>query len=45
MVSRISQLAIVDMLYMGILLDDYDLYTKRLEKINLLLKEKNYTKK
>ncbi|WP_242984842.1 MULTISPECIES: MurR/RpiR family transcriptional regulator [Clostridium] len=45
MVSRISQLAIVDMLYMGILLDDYDLYTKRLEKINLLLKEKNYSKK
>lgn len=45
MVSRISQLAIVDMLYMGILLSDYDLYTKRLDKINLLVKEKNYLKK
>lgn len=42
MVSRISQLAIVDMLYMGILLNNYDLYTKRLDKINLLVKEKNY---
>ena len=42
MVSRISQLAIVDMLYMGILVSDYDLYTKRLDKINLLVKDKNY---
>lgn len=42
MVSRISQLAIVDMLYMGILLSDYGLYTKRLDKINLLVKEKNF---
>lgn len=42
MVSRISQLAIVDMLYMGILLSDYDLYTKRLDKVNILVKEKNY---
>ena len=45
MVSRISQLAIVDMLYMGILLSDYDGYTKRLDKINLLVKGKNYLKK
>lgn len=42
MVSRISQLAIVDMLYMGILISDYDLYTKRLDKINMLVKDKNY---
>lgn len=42
MASRISQLAIVDMLYMGVLLSDYDLYTKRLDKVNLLVKEKNY---
>ena len=42
MVSRISQLAIVDMLYMGILLSDYDLYTKRLDKVNILVKDKNY---
>lgn len=45
MVSRISQLVIVDMLYMGILLTDYNLYTNRLDKINLLVKEKNYLKK
>lgn len=45
MISRIAQLAIVDMLYMGILLSDYSLYTKRLDKINLLVKEKNYLKK
>jgi len=42
MASRISQLAIVDMLYMGVLLSNYDLYTKRLDKVNLLVKEKNY---
>ena len=42
MVSRISQLAIVDILYMGVLLNDYDLYTKRLDKVNLLVKGKNF---
>ena len=45
MFSRISQLAIVDMLYMGILLSDYKLYTKRLDKVNILVKDKNYLKK
>ncbi|MDZ5253679.1 MurR/RpiR family transcriptional regulator [Clostridium sp. LIBA-8841] len=42
MVSRISQLAIVDMLYMGILLENFESSTKKLEKINMLVKEKNY---
>ncbi len=42
MVSRISMLAIVDMLYMGILLSDYDKFTERLHKINLLVETKNY---
>lgn len=42
MISRISQLAIVDMLYMGVLLSDYGLYTKRLDKVNLLVEPKNY---
>ncbi|MCC5467246.1 MurR/RpiR family transcriptional regulator [Pelosinus baikalensis] len=42
MVSRISQLAIVDMLYMGLLLSDYSKYTNRLDKINLLVEKKNY---
>jgi RpiR family transcriptional regulator, carbohydrate utilization regulator len=34
MVSRISQLAIVDMIYCGIILKDYDLYTKRIANCN-----------
>jgi DNA-binding MurR/RpiR family transcriptional regulator len=42
MISRISQLAIVDILYMGVLLSDYVLYTKRLDKVNLLVEPKNY---
>lgn len=42
MVSRISQLAIVDMLYMGILQSNYSKYTKRLDKVNLLVEKKNY---
>ena len=36
MSSRMAQLALVDMLYMGVLLSDYDKYTKRLDKINNL---------
>ncbi|WP_369713648.1 MurR/RpiR family transcriptional regulator [Leptotrichia sp. HSP-342] len=42
MSSRISQLALVDMLYMGILLSDYDKYTKRLNKVNNLSKFRTY---
>lgn len=34
MVSRSSQLAIVDMIYMGVLLRDYDRFTKTLSKVN-----------
>ncbi len=36
MSSRMAQLALVDMLYMGVLLSDYDKYTKRLDKVNNL---------
>ena len=42
MVSRISQLALVDMLYMGVLLSDYERYTAHLNKVNLLVEGKNY---
>lgn len=42
MVSRTSQLAIVDMLYMGILLSDYAKYTAQLDKTNSLVATKNY---
>jgi DNA-binding MurR/RpiR family transcriptional regulator len=34
MVSRISQLVIVDMLYSGIILQDYEYYTQKITKIN-----------
>lgn len=40
MVSRLSQLAIVDMLYVGLILSDYDRYTKMLEDTNDVLKNK-----
>lgn len=42
MSSRMSQLLLVDMLYMGILLGNYDLYTKRLDKVNNLTIKKVY---
>ncbi len=42
MASRISQLAIIDMLYIGIILTDYDKYTGQLAAINRALKEKAY---
>lgn len=42
MVSRTSLLALTDMLYMGIILSDFDLYTARLEKVNKQVECKNY---
>lgn len=42
MVSRISQLALVDAIYMGILLSDYDNLTKRLDMVNMLVSNKVY---
>ncbi len=42
MVSRISQLALVDMLYMGVLLSDYERYTAHLNRVNVLVEGKNY---
>lgn len=42
MVSRTSLLAFVDMLYMGLLLSNYEEFTSRLEKVNKLVKGKNY---
>ncbi len=42
MVSRISQLAIIDMLYMGIMLNDYDETTKRISNTNKVLSERAY---
>lgn len=34
MVSRSAQLALVDMIYMGVLLSDYERFTKNLSKVN-----------
>lgn len=42
MVSRMSLLSLVDMLYMGILLSDYEKYTTILDKVNTLVEKKNY---
>ncbi|MBO0409513.1 MurR/RpiR family transcriptional regulator [Enterococcus hulanensis] len=42
MISRMSLLSLVDMLYMGVLLSDYEKYTSILHKINLLVENKNY---
>jgi RpiR family transcriptional regulator, carbohydrate utilization regulator len=42
MVSRISQLAVVDMLYMGLLLHDYDRSTERIHEINKILADRAY---
>lgn len=40
--SRVSQLAIVDMLYMGVILSDYDKYTKILENNSRLISARAY---
>lgn len=45
MVSRISQLVIVDMLYSGLILSDYDRYTEGIEKMNVLLADKAFSNK
>lgn len=42
MVSRISLLAIVDMLYMGVLLSDFERFTAHLNRVNRLVENKNY---
>lgn len=42
MFSRITQLLIVDMIYMGLLLKDYDNNTKRLDKVNMLVTDRYY---
>ena len=42
MVSRTSLLAIVDMLYIGILTSDYDTFTSKLHKLNLIVENMNY---
>ncbi|MGE5557090.1 MAG: MurR/RpiR family transcriptional regulator [Bacillota bacterium] len=42
MVSRISQLAIIDMLYMGLILLDYDSAVQKIRNLNEALAEKAY---
>ncbi len=40
--SRTSQLVLVDMIYMGLLLSDYDRYSKRLDASSKLIRNKAY---
>ena len=40
--SRASQIAVVDMIYMGIILSNYDYYVKRLDRNSRLIKDKAY---
>ncbi len=42
MISRISQLSIIDMLYMGVFLSNYNKYAKKLTKVNNMTKGKIY---
>ncbi|RDY28596.1 MurR/RpiR family transcriptional regulator [Romboutsia weinsteinii] len=40
--SRSSQIAIVDMLYMGVILSDYDKYSKILDKNSIISEDRSY---
>lgn len=40
--SRATQLAVIDMIYMGLILSDYDKYTARLDKSSRLIQDKAY---
>ncbi|MEG2931160.1 MAG: hypothetical protein RR825_05185, partial [Ruthenibacterium sp.] len=42
MFSRISQLAIVDSLYMGVILQDYERYSAMLSRVNEMVSHKVY---
>lgn len=42
--SRTTQLSIVDMLYMGILISDYDMYSKRIDNYSKLIEHQGYLK-
>lgn len=41
MTSRISQLMIIDMIYSGLIISDYEKYSKQLEKVNIVVEKKN----
>lgn len=41
MTSRISQLMLIDMLYSGLIISNYDKYSKQLEKVNKMVATKN----
>lgn len=43
--SRISQLAIIDMLYVGVILTDYEKYTAKLSEMNQAMEQKAYKMK
>lgn len=41
MTSRISQLMIIDIIYSGLIISDYQKYSKQLEKVNIVVEKKN----
>ena len=43
--SRTSQLALVDMIYMGLLISNYDQYAKKLDASSRLIRDKAYAEK
>ena len=43
--SRTSQLALVDMIYMGLLISNYDQYAKKLDASSRLIRDKAYVEK
>ena len=42
--SRTAQIALVDMIYMGVIISDYDNYTKKLDHYSRLIKHRGYQK-
>ena len=42
--SRTPQIALVDMIYMGVIVSDYDNYTKKLDHYSKLIKHRGYQK-
>ncbi len=43
--SRTAQIALVDMIYMGVIISDYDNYTKKLDHYSRLIKHRGYQKR
>lgn len=40
--SRATQMALIDMIYMGLILSDYEKYTKQLDRSSAIVRDKAY---